>query len=114
MAAGEAAVGREMTPPRRSTQPGWRFACAPGALAGGTAAQTGGSELFSDQSPFAVRFEWGERGLEAIGPGSAVLVVVDVLSFCTCVDVAAARGAAVLPYRWRDDTAARYAEEHRA
>jgi 2-phosphosulfolactate phosphatase len=62
--------------------------------------------VFTNQSRFAVRFEWGERGLEAVGPGSAVIVVVDVLSFCTSVDVAAARGAQVLPYRWRDDSVA--------
>jgi 2-phosphosulfolactate phosphatase len=69
--------------------------------------------MFSDQSAFDVRFEWGERGLEAVGRG-AVLVIVDVLSFCTCVDVATARGAVVLPYRWRDATAAEYAREQRA
>src|SRR5262249_39144011 len=79
-----------------------------------SAAQTEGHELFSDQSPFAVRFEWGERGLEAVGRDAGVVVIVDVFSFCTCVEVATARGAAVLPYRWRDDTAARYAEERRA
>jgi 2-phosphosulfolactate phosphatase len=70
--------------------------------------------MFSDQSLFAVRFEWGERGLDAIGRGGGVIVIVDVLSFCTCVEVATARGAAVLPYRWRDSTAARYAEERQA
>jgi len=61
-----------------------------------------------------VRFEWGERGLEDISPGSDVIVIVDVLSFCPCVEIATARGATVLPYRWKDETAARYAEEHRA
>jgi 2-phosphosulfolactate phosphatase len=69
---------------------------------------------YFDQSPFAIRFEWGEQGVEAVGPGSHVVVIVDVLSFCTCVDVACARDAAILPYRWRDDTAARFAEEQQA
>jgi 2-phosphosulfolactate phosphatase len=58
--------------------------------------------------------DWGEPGLEAVGTGSGVIVVVDVLSFCTCVDVVTARGAAVLPYRWRDGAAVRYAQEQRA
>ena len=70
--------------------------------------------LFSDQSSFSVRFEWGAQGLEAIGPTSRVIVIVDVLSFCTCVDVAASRGAVVFPYRWRDDTAVRFAAERQA
>jgi 2-phosphosulfolactate phosphatase len=70
--------------------------------------------LFSDQNSFSVRFEWGAQGLEAIGPTSRVIVIVDVLSFCTCVDVAASRGAIVFPYRWRDDTAVRFAAERQA
>jgi 2-phosphosulfolactate phosphatase len=69
--------------------------------------------MFADQSPFAVRFEWGERGLEAVGAGCSVVVVVDAFSFCTSVDVATGRGAIILPYRWRDDSASRYAEEQR-
>jgi 2-phosphosulfolactate phosphatase len=73
-----------------------------------------GGSLFSDQSPFPVRFEWGERGLESVAAGCGVFVIVDVLSFCTCVAVAVGRGAVVLPYRWRDDTAAAYAREQRA
>lgn len=76
--------------------------------------QAEGRKLFSDQSEFAVRLEWGERGLAAIASGSDIMVIVDVLSFSTCVDVVCARGAAVLPYRWRDETAARYAAEQGA
>jgi 2-phosphosulfolactate phosphatase len=70
--------------------------------------------LFTDQSSYRVRCEWGRRGLEAVGPGSAAVVVVDVLSFSTCVDIAMARGAAVLPYPWQDDSAGRFAAEHGA
>jgi 2-phosphosulfolactate phosphatase len=73
-----------------------------------------GRQLHSDQSPFAVRFEWGERGLESLGPDSGVIVIVDVRSFCTCAEVATARGAAIFPYRWRDDTVVPYAEERGA
>src|SRR5580765_1932737 len=62
-----------------------------------------------DQSAAPVRFEWGLAGArELVGPG-AVCVVVDVLSFTTSVDVACARGATVLPYRWADPTAVSYA-----
>src|SRR5262249_1078101 len=65
-----------------------------------------GAMPFSDQSRHPLRFDWGRRGLEAIGPGSDVVIVIDVLSFSTCIDVATSRSAAVLPWRWRDDSAA--------
>jgi 2-phosphosulfolactate phosphatase len=58
-----------------------------------------------DQARFDVRCDWGQRGLEALAPSSDVVVVVDVLSFSTCVEVATARGARILPCRWKDDSA---------
>jgi 2-phosphosulfolactate phosphatase len=59
------------------------------------------------QTTFALRLEWGPTGATAVGPGCAVAVVVDVLSFTTTVTVAADRGIAVLPHRWENDDAAR-------
>jgi len=61
------------------------------------------------QAGFDVRCEWGLAGVEALAPTSDVVVVVDVLSFTTCVSIAVANGAGVLPYRFRDETASDFA-----
>lgn len=65
------------------------------------------------QLPFTVRMDWGLDGAAAID-GVDVAVVVDVLSFSTCVCVAADAGIVVLPYRSADDGAAAYAAERDA
>lgn len=67
-----------------------------------------------DQHGYRVRFDWGLRGAEECGPGSTVVAVVDVLSFTTAVSVATDGGIEVLPYRWRDDSAAAFAAERDA
>jgi len=61
------------------------------------------------QSDYDLRCEWGLQGVNALASISDVLIVVDVLSFSTAVDIAVARGAAVLPYRWRDSSAEAFA-----
>ncbi|WP_369147573.1 2-phosphosulfolactate phosphatase [Streptomyces sp. R44] len=61
-----------------------------------------------------VSFGWGPVEARVLAPAAACVVVVDVLSFTTAVGVAVEGGTAVLPYRWRDATAAAYAREHGA
>ena len=51
--------------------------------------------------------------MDALAPAD-VTIVVDVFSFTTCVDIAAARGAAILPYAWADATAGEFARVHDA
>lgn len=69
---------------------------------------------WSKQRPWGVRVEWGSAGARALGPDSAAIVVVDVLSFSTSVSVAVDAGTRVFPYPWRDETAARFAAERDA
>lgn len=63
-----------------------------------------------DQAEFEVRCEWGEQGVLQLAPISDVVVIIDVLSFSTCIDVANSRGAIVFPYQWRDESAQTFAQ----
>ncbi|MBD2095768.1 2-phosphosulfolactate phosphatase [Trichocoleus sp. FACHB-591] len=65
---------------------------------------------YFSQSNFEIRCEWGVRGVEQLAPISDVVIIVDVLSFSTCVEIATSRGAIVFPYSWRDDTAEEFAK----
>jgi 2-phosphosulfolactate phosphatase len=51
--------------------------------------------------------------LNALAPAD-VIIVVDVLSFSTCVDVATSRGAVILPYPWMDSSAVAFADANHA
>lgn len=73
-----------------------------------------GSVDFFAQSDFSARFEWGYEGVEHVANGSDIVVIVDVLSFTTCVDVVVGRGGVVFPYRFRDHTAKSFAIEKNA
>jgi len=64
-----------------------------------------------DQGDYDLRCEWGVQGLLRLSPISDAVVVVDILSFSTAVDIVVANGAFVLPYRWKDDSAAQFAKE---
>jgi 2-phosphosulfolactate phosphatase len=66
-----------------------------------------------DQQDWACRCEWGFGGLRALAP-CGVIIIVDVLSFSTCVDVAVARGAEIIPLGTRDASAEMFAVAHRA
>lgn len=66
-----------------------------------------------DQHAWACRCEWGPGAVAALAP-AGVVIVVDVLSFTTCVDVAVSRGGAMLPYAWKDPSAVEFARTHGA
>ena len=55
--------------------------------------------------------EWGMAGVETLRERVSVLVIVDVLSFSTAVDVAASRGATVFPFPYGDKAVAQTAAD---
>lgn len=54
-----------------------------------------------------IRCEWAREGIETLRPQVSVLVIVDVLSFSTAVDIAVGRGALIHPFPFGDHEAAK-------
>ncbi len=63
-----------------------------------------------DQEAYKIRLEWGLKGIETLAPISDVVIIVDVLSFTTSVDIAVSRGATVFPYQWANESVYDYAD----
>ena len=70
--------------------------------------------MYFDQAEYDLKCEWGLGGLLALREASDAVVIVDVLSFSTAVDIAISKGASVFPYRWKDDSARQFAAEKHA
>lgn len=66
--------------------------------------------MIFDQAEFEVRCEWGEKGILQLAPISDVVIIIDVLSFSTCIDIANSRGAIVFPYQWEDESVQAFAQ----
>src|SRR6185295_16412121 len=74
----------------------------------------GWKAVIFDQSGYALRCEWGAHGVAQLSPVSDVLIIVDVLSFSTAVDIALANGAIIFPYGNRDHRIEEYARARSA
>lgn len=72
--------------------------------------------MYYTQSGFDIRCEWGLEAVERLAPVSDVVIIIDVLSFTSCVDIAVSRGATVYPYRSLDgeDKSESFAQEKNA
>lgn len=69
---------------------------------------------YFNQNGFLIRCEWGEQGIATFLPHSDVIIIVDVFSFSTSVDVAVGNGALIYPYCWKDESAEQFAASRQA
>lgn len=60
------------------------------------------------QNKFEVRLEWGLSAVDYLASDADCAVVVDVMSFSTCVSLAVDKGARIYPYPWKDQSALEY------
>ncbi|WP_409174019.1 hypothetical protein [Brevibacillus fortis] len=56
------------------------------------------------QLNYTARFDWGYEGVEQVGSASDMIVIIDVFSFSTCVDIVTGRGGIVYPYQVKDES----------
>ena len=54
------------------------------------------------QNKYEIRLEWGLSAIEHLAREVDCAVIVDVMSFSTCVSLAVDRGARIYPYPWKD------------
>jgi 2-phosphosulfolactate phosphatase len=73
-----------------------------------------GASCWQQQLNYDVVFDWGSDGLGELYETADIVVIVDVLSFSTCVDVATQAGAVVFPCRWKDERAQEFAQRNNA
>ena len=69
---------------------------------------------YFSQSRFSIRLEWGLSAIRHLASEVDCVIIVDIMSFTTCVNIAVERGAFVYPYPWRDESAQRYGAERGA
>lgn len=65
--------------------------------------------MIFNQQEFDIRLEWGIQGVRELAPVSDVIIIVDILSFSTSVDIAVGNGARIYPYSSKDSSALDYA-----
>lgn len=66
------------------------------------------------QTHYDIRLEWGVQAVEQLAAKADCVVIIDVMSFSTCVSVATERGGFIFPYPWKDARAQDYAAEKNA
>ena len=63
------------------------------------------------QAGYDIRCEWGLNGIKALLADSDVIIIVDILSFSTSVDIALSRNAIVYPYAGDSDSTLAFTTE---
>ena len=66
--------------------------------------------MIYNQNEYDIRLEWGQKGVEELSIISDVVIIIDILSFSTCVDIVTNNYASVIPYKWKDETAVEFAK----
>jgi 2-phosphosulfolactate phosphatase len=66
--------------------------------------------MYFNQKEYDIRFEWGLNGVEILAPLSDVIVIIDVLSFTTSVDIVVGNQGLVFPYAGEEDALPAYAQ----
>jgi 2-phosphosulfolactate phosphatase len=61
--------------------------------------------MYFDQSEYEIRMEWGLEGVRLLAPICDAVVIIDVISFTTSVDLALDRALQVFPCCWKDESA---------
>lgn len=66
------------------------------------------------QLKYNIRCEWGLSGLKALEKAADIVIIVDILSFSTCVDIAVSNDCKVFPFAYKNETSENFAKINNA
>ena len=67
--------------------------------------------MYNTQSGYQIKFEYGLEGIKTLFDFTDIFIIVDILSFSTCVEIATSNDAKVYPFQWANEKAQEYSKE---
>ncbi|MEK7432790.1 MAG: 2-phosphosulfolactate phosphatase [Cyanobacteriota bacterium] len=66
--------------------------------------------MYYSQKEYNIKCEWGFNGLNSLLSYSDIIIIIDILSFSTCIDIVMSKNSTAYPYKYNDESSISFAK----